>query len=61
MKIIHRDVKLENIFCEDDKETNIKLGDFDLACYINKIDYKKECGTPGYLAPEIFLPNFIYD
>jgi serine/threonine protein kinase len=59
--IVHRDIKLENIFLIDDNETNIKLGDFDLACHFDKIDYSKQCGTPGYVAPEIFNPKVQYD
>eukprot|EP00937_MAST-01D_sp_MAST-1D-sp2_P002932 g2932.t1 len=51
--IIHRDLKLGNIFL--DSGMNIKLGDFGLAA---KLDYpgqrkKTICGTPNYIAPEI--------
>lgn len=52
-KIIHRDLKLGNLFLSDDME--IKIGDFGLA---TRIDYDGErkrtlCGTPNYIAPEI--------
>ena len=52
-KIIHRDLKLGNIFLNDNME--IKLGDFGLA---TKVDYDEErkrtlCGTPNYIAPEV--------
>lgn len=52
-KIIHRDLKLGNIFLNDQME--IKLGDFGLA---TKLDYDGErkrtlCGTPNYIAPEV--------
>jgi polo-like kinase 1 len=52
-KIIHRDLKLGNIFLNDHME--IKLGDFGLA---TKVDYDGErkrtlCGTPNYIAPEV--------
>merc|ERR1712088_717777 len=52
-KIIHRDLKLGNIFLNDNME--IKLGDFGLA---TKVDYEGErkrtlCGTPNYIAPEV--------
>jgi len=52
-KIIHRDLKLGNIFLNDNME--IKLGDFGLA---TQVDYEGErkrtlCGTPNYIAPEV--------
>lgn len=52
-KIIHRDLKLGNLFLNDDLQ--IKIGDFGLA---TKIEYEGErkktlCGTPNYIAPEI--------
>lgn len=52
-RIIHRDLKLGNLFLNDDME--IKIGDFGLA---TKIDYDGErkktlCGTPNYIAPEV--------
>eukprot|EP00092_Neocalanus_flemingeri_P056087 GFUD01066417.1.p1 GENE.GFUD01066417.1~~GFUD01066417.1.p1 ORF type:complete len:583 (+),score=177.10 GFUD01066417.1:138-1886(+) len=52
-KIIHRDLKLGNVFLNDNME--IKIGDFGLA---TKVDYDGErkktlCGTPNYIAPEV--------
>ncbi|XP_067124805.1 serine/threonine-protein kinase PLK1 [Centruroides vittatus] len=52
-KIIHRDLKLNNLFLSDEME--IKLGDFGLA---TRVDYDGErkktvCGTPNYIAPEV--------
>ncbi|XP_077575861.1 serine/threonine-protein kinase PLK1 [Stigmatopora nigra] len=51
--IIHRDLKLGNIFLND--EMDVKIGDFGLA---TKIEYDGErkktlCGTPNYIAPEV--------
>lgn len=51
--IIHRDLKLGNLFLNDD--LCVKIGDFGLA---TKIEYDGErkktlCGTPNYIAPEI--------
>ncbi|XP_021721127.1 BRASSINOSTEROID INSENSITIVE 1-associated receptor kinase 1-like [Chenopodium quinoa] len=54
-KIIHRDVKTDNIFLDDEYEAVV--GDFGLA---KLIDYKhthvitKVCGTIGHIAPEYF-------
>ena len=52
-KIIHRDLKLGNLFLTDKLE--LKIGDFGLA---TKLDYDGEkkstiCGTPNYIAPEV--------
>lgn len=52
-KIIHRDLKLGNLFLNDKLE--IKLGDFGLAAWL-EFDIEKRhtvCGTPNYLAPEV--------
>jgi len=52
-KIIHRDLKLGNVFLNDNMEC--KIGDFGLA---TKVDFDGErkktlCGTPNYIAPEV--------
>ncbi|KAL4513142.1 hypothetical protein ABPG72_017827 [Tetrahymena utriculariae] len=52
-KIIHRDLKLGNLFLGDNM--TLKIGDFGLA---TKMEYEGEkkktvCGTPNYIAPEI--------
>ncbi|KAM6972327.1 serine/threonine-protein kinase PLK1 [Aplochiton taeniatus] len=52
-RVIHRDLKLGNIFLNDDME--VKIGDFGLA---TKIEFEGErkktlCGTPNYIAPEV--------
>lgn len=53
-KIIHRDLKLGNIFINDDMK--IKLGDFGLATRVEDAKRKYTlCGTPNYLAPEILF------
>ncbi len=52
-KVIHRDLKLGNLFLSDKME--IKVGDFGLATRIEFEGEKKRtiCGTPNYIAPEI--------
>ena len=52
-RVIHRDLKLGNLFLTDKME--LKVGDFGLA---TKLDFEGErkrtvCGTPNYIAPEI--------
>lgn len=51
--IIHRDLKLGNLFLND--ELHVKIGDFGLATRIEYAGERKKtlCGTPNYIAPEI--------
>lgn len=51
--IIHRDLKLGNLFLND--ELQVKIGDFGLAAKIEFVGERKKtlCGTPNYIAPEI--------
>ncbi|CAB4021839.1 serine threonine- kinase PLK1 [Paramuricea clavata] len=52
-KIIHRDLKLGNLFLDNDM--NIKIGDFGLATTVQSDKERKRtlCGTPNYIAPEV--------
>lgn len=52
-RIIHRDLKLGNLFITDKME--IKVGDFGLATKLEFDGERKRtvCGTPNYIAPEI--------
>jgi serine/threonine protein kinase len=51
--IIHRDLKLGNLFLTNDME--IRVGDFGLATQLTHPGERKRtiCGTPNYIAPEI--------
>ena len=54
--IVHRDIKLENILI--DIKNNIKICDFGISKILNlKEKLYDQCGTPMYMAPEIFLSN----
>ena len=55
-KIIHRDIKLDNILINqvDGDHYDIRVADFGLGIFTpNDELYTIKCGTPGYVAPEI--------
>eukprot|EP01017_Pseudomicrothorax_dubius_P049996 TRINITY_DN9387_c0_g1_i1.p1 TRINITY_DN9387_c0_g1~~TRINITY_DN9387_c0_g1_i1.p1 ORF type:complete len:195 (-),score=18.68 TRINITY_DN9387_c0_g1_i1:60-644(-) len=53
--ILHRDLKLENIFLtSQSQDLFLKIGDFDLASFMEVLDHTKIVGTPGYIAPEVY-------
>ena len=56
-KIVHRDIKLENILI--DLNNNIKICDFGIGKILsfNKQLLYDKCGTPMYMAPEILLSS----
>jgi polo-like kinase 1 len=53
--IIHRDIKLGNLFLS--RAMILKIGDFGLAAEIQHDGERKRtiCGTPNYIAPEILF------
>ena len=53
-KIVHRDLKLENIFVRKQEKQGLvcKIGDFGLARFL-EITANSNCGTQNYMAPEI--------
>lgn len=54
--IIHRDLKPENLLLVDKKDdANLKIADFGFAKKHDSLTevLKTQCGTPGYVAPEI--------
>jgi len=52
-RVIHRDLKLSNIFLNHKLE--LKIGDFGLATKLERIKDKRQskCGTMNFMAPEI--------
>lgn len=61
LKVMHRDLKLANLFLSDDK-TGLKIGDFGLAVQLSdeRDSHSTFCGTPNYMAPEI-VNHMTYD
>ena len=53
--IVHRDLKPENLLLQNkDNDSDIRLADFGFAKRVKgKLSLRTQCGTPGYVAPEI--------
>ncbi|MCQ2819024.1 MAG: protein kinase, partial [archaeon] len=58
--ICHRDIKLENVLI--DLNNNVKICDFGVGKHISNdfVTLKNQCGTPVYMAPEIFKGDGYY-
>ncbi|CAK67547.1 unnamed protein product (macronuclear) [Paramecium tetraurelia] len=54
--IMHRDIKMDNIMLLENNNTNsIQVIDFGFSTFIDDKPYIIErCGTPGYIAPELY-------
>eukprot|EP00752_Nemacystus_decipiens_P004110 g3760.t1 len=52
--IVHRDLKPENLLLTSrNDDASIKLADFGFACSVLNGPVTEQCGSPGYVAPEI--------
>ena len=54
--VVHRDIKLENIFLKSAEGGGYKglVGDVGLAKSKDELNGSEVCGTPGYIAPELY-------
>jgi len=60
-KVAHRDLKPENLLLRSlDDDALIKIADFGFAKRVTEKKLTTQCGTPGYVAPEI-LQGVPYD
>lgn len=58
-KIVHRDIKLDNILI--DLSNQIKICDFGISRVVRNDDLMHDkCGTPAYIAPEILMSNVLH-
>lgn len=60
-RIIHRDLKTENIMLRDANDpTSVCVIDFGLAATLGSDLMSMRCGSPGYVAPEVLLERGHY-
>ena len=54
--VVHRDIKPDNILLTKNREGEIvvKIADFSLAEHFPSKRMNTVCGTPGFMAPEMF-------
>jgi serine/threonine protein kinase len=68
LNIAHRDIKPSNVFLEpaapdpsllaSTRSLRVVLGDFGLATFADDDDISRRCGSPGFIAPEMFSENW---
>jgi serine/threonine protein kinase len=56
LSIVHRDLRLGSVLLAvPDDLASVKITNFKMACDLEVESLKKQCGTPGYIAPEVIL------
>ncbi|CAM9277791.1 unnamed protein product [Ascophyllum nodosum] len=54
MNVVHRDLKPENLLLvSESDDASLKIADFGFARRVDPEGLSTQCGTPGYVAPEI--------
>lgn len=61
--IVHKDLKPYNIIYKDNRDpASLRIIDFGLsACLDDQRSLNKVCGTPGFMAPELFRNDFLVE
>jgi serine/threonine protein kinase len=61
-RIVHRDVKVDNILmASPNNDYDIKVTDFGFCTSLDDENIDNMCGTPSYIAPELFQNQSIHD
>jgi len=60
LNIMHRDIKLNNVFVIDNY-SQVKIADFGMSVVLKDAQDLQtyQCGTPSYVAPEIVFPEIV--